>query len=285
MVFTRGSGGAMGRLLLLAGLLPLAGGAGARPVPGAGPGARNGTSGALNLTAVAVAGGGGPGGGGGLLAVGDSVLDFWSWDGESIPDAAGAAAGLEVVNAAVSGAEVLAGDGERSSIPEQYRGGAWDWVLIDGGANDVNAAGCGTEAAAEAVDRIISADSAGGAIVELVQRAREGGAEVMLMSYYQPMPWSEFTPCAEEAEALGARYAALAEAQEGVHFADIGGVLIPARPDFFDEDGSHPSVAGSRAVGDFLGRLMTGGGKRRSLAQEPAASRPPMAGSRAAPSA
>ena len=99
------------------------------------------------------------------------------------------------------------------------------------------------------------------------------------------MPWSEFTPCAEEAEALGARYAALAEAQEGVHFADIGGVLIPARPDFFDEDGSHPSVAGSRAVGDFLGRLMTGGGKRRSLAQEPAASRPPMAGSRAAPSA
>ena len=101
-----------------------------------------------------------------LLAVGDSVLDWNREEGASIPSVVGRYAHLEVINESIGGSQVL--DHGPGGIPQQYISGAWSWVLIDGGANDVGD-GCGCGHCMHQVDRIISADIRTGAMVDLVE--------------------------------------------------------------------------------------------------------------------
>ena len=70
-----------------------------------------------------------------MLAIGDSFFDFHSDDESSIPHVAAAELGKTVANASVSGALLLEGD---EAIPDQYVAGDWEWVIVDGGGNDVN---------------------------------------------------------------------------------------------------------------------------------------------------
>mmetsp|Transcript_2211 Transcript_2211/g.5125 ORF Transcript_2211/g.5125 Transcript_2211/m.5125 type:complete len:600 (+) Transcript_2211:347-2146(+) len=185
-----------------------------------------------------------------LLALGDSLQDIHSDNGSSIPDAAGQVAGMQVYNRAVSGARVLSGN---DTIPSQYRRGPeWHagWVLVNGGANDAGLA-CGRGMGI--VDRIVSEDATAGVMVDLVETILEDENKVMLMSYYEPMKWSEFADCKDEMLAFAERYEKLAERLQGVWFVDIRDVMSPSKPEYYEEDGSHPSPMGSMAIGEFVG--------------------------------
>ena len=70
-----------------------------------------------------------------IYAVGDSVFE-WGLGEYSAPEVVGKVLNIPVYNAAISGSMISTN--EDWSIPNQYEDGDWDWVILDGGANDLN---------------------------------------------------------------------------------------------------------------------------------------------------
>ena len=184
-----------------------------------------------------------------LLAIGDSVLDWNRDEGASIPAIVGQRAQLEVINESISGSQVL--DPSDEGIPQQYISGDWNWVLIDGGANDVGD-GCGCGECMGQVNRIISPDASEGAMVSLVSRAVGDGAHVVLLGYYQ-VSGPDFDGCEDEAEAINARYQALAERSPEVIFVNMSDAVSNEPMNvYLDEDGIHPSIYGGELIGELI---------------------------------
>lgn len=190
-----------------------------------------------------------------VLAIGDSILVWNSDTAQSIPDVYGAAASRTVSNEALGGARLLAGE---RSIPSQYSASARNYsrVLLDGGGNDVGGDGCGCGDCLGTVDLIIDAQASAGPMVQLIDMIVADGADVVLLGYYMPPPFGEFADCTEELAALNRRYAALAASRPAVQFVDMGDVVVYAdRPDYFD-DPIHPSVEGSRVIGEYIAQQL-----------------------------
>ncbi|MBM2575119.1 SGNH/GDSL hydrolase family protein [Jannaschia sp. Os4] len=213
---------------------------------------------ALLLTACASTGGGSAGGG--LLAVGDSVL---AWNGAAgVPEGVGAALGLPVRDASRSGARVASrGSGITAFVPsvsEQWRAnaGRWDWVLMDGGANDLQGA-CGTAAERAVLDRLIS-PALTGAIPSLVAEMRATGSRVALMGYYPGLAGrvTSFTGCTPVLTELDRRLARLAARDAGIVFADSGDVIRPAVRADYAADAVHPSAQGSARIAGVMAGAM-----------------------------
>ena len=119
-----------------------------------------------------------------ILAIGDSILAFHSGSCASIPDVAGETLGRPVRNAAKSGAKVSPGFGHIwGDIRNQYLEGDWDWVVVEGGVNDLNN-DCDCGECSEVLDSLVSEDGAAGDVPQLVHRALDDGARVALMGYY-----------------------------------------------------------------------------------------------------
>lgn len=199
-----------------------------------------------------------------ILAIGDSVLAWHSWTGGSIPDVIAAELGELVVNAAVSGARLSRANGGfgllGADIGRQYRPGDWDWVIIDGGANDLRQE-CGCSRCEATLDGIISRDAARGEFPQLVDAAGGSGAQVMLVGYYGPsVRGGPFAPCWDELQILNARLSALAAARAGVHYVYSGAVMPPDRLDLYDPDLVHPSNAGAAAIGGLVAGAMRAAG-------------------------
>ncbi len=172
-----------------------------------------------------------------VLAVGDSVFEWNLGSGQSAPQFAAE----DVYNASIGGT-MMTGD---DPIPDQYIEGNWEWILVDGGANDLNdlcecSEECGPvmDAIDEAFDRF-------------VDERVSAGEKVLIWGYYDPPSDAEFgfAECGEEVDELAARQAAVAEAYDGAGFVDGRELSGDA---LFDEDRIHPSVEGSRAIGEQL---------------------------------
>ena len=95
-----------------------------------------------------------------MLAVGDSFLDWHHDEEKSIPDVVGDEMGEVMGNASISGAMAL--DSDEGSIPNQYREGAWSWVIINGGGNDLTDR-CDCRDCDGVMDRLLAADGESGA--------------------------------------------------------------------------------------------------------------------------
>ncbi|MEM6533087.1 MAG: SGNH/GDSL hydrolase family protein [Myxococcota bacterium] len=186
-----------------------------------------------------------------VLAIGDSLLD-WNRDmSASIPDVYGARSGRSVTNAAVGGARLLGGE---RLIPSQYAESSRNFaqVLLDGGGNDLGGDGCGCGNCLPVVDQIISADLQSGGMVDLLNQITADGSQAILLGYYLPPPFGEFAACDEEFVELNARYSSFADSDPMVRFVNMGNVIDHSRnPEYFD-DVIHPSVAGSRVVGEYI---------------------------------
>lgn len=189
-----------------------------------------------------------------ILAIGDSIFD-WNVDEEaSIPHVLGETLGIPTVNAAVGGT-LLTGDEE--PIPSQYVAGtAWSWVVMDGGGNDLNdRCGCG---ACDAVMNEIVAPNGSGVLRSFVEERVAEGTKVMFMGYPDLPAGAQFgfDRCDDEIETLSARVADLARDIDGMYFADARDVVSSADVDLFDEDRVHPSIEGSRVMGEFLAQAI-----------------------------
>lgn len=195
------------------------------------------------------------------LFLGDSVLAWHDWTCEAVPHEASFATGRYLTHAAVSGAPITRdgpGEGDITQAWEKRASEQWSWVVLDGGANDVNqecdcqegdASGCDA-----VVDTVISADGGDGDLVDLVAdiEAQAPDAAVLLLGYYPLHPEASdgWQTCAAHYQDLNVRYEALAETYERVRYLDLGTVMDPSsRPELYGVDFVHPSKEGSAAMG------------------------------------
>lgn len=195
---------------------------------------------------------------GDILVIGDSVLAWNKGSGADVGQVIAAELGREVVSRAALGARIEAGAGAALlglRIPDQLSPGPWNWVVMNGGANDLRAA-CGCTACDAEIDRLISADGTGGAIPRLIAAARSQGAQVLWMGYYQAPMSGAFAACRPALVEIERRIARHARARNGVVFVDAEEALDPADPALLASDRTHPSPAGSRVIGEYLARTI-----------------------------
>jgi len=187
-----------------------------------------------------------------VIVVGDSILAWHRGSGRSIPDAVEKATGLDVSNVSVSGARFLGA----GNIPSQYVTGDWDWVIVDGGGNDLLPA-CGTPDATAILNALISPDGRSGAIPAFVNSAASGGIQVIVLGYY---PVSDrggpFQPCISVLDELAKRQTRLAAANPAVTFVDSGRVIGASDPASYAPDLVHPSPRGAALVGQLVASAM-----------------------------
>ncbi len=183
-----------------------------------------------------------------LLVVGDSMLAWHRTTGRSVPDVVGRDLDLQVDHRAVSGSQLTRGP---MAIPGRYREGPYRWLLVDGGANDLNAR-CRCEGCDAILDALASPDGAGGALPALVDQALADGLSVVVMGY-PTLPDDArygFDRCHDELPRLHARYRAAADRRPGVTFVDMAAAIDGEDPALFDTDRVHPSVVGAAIMGE-----------------------------------
>lgn len=192
-----------------------------------------------------------------ILAIGDSILEWNVWTGESIPEVIGELLDRPVINAAVGGAHFSNPDPAAAvgglDIRMQYVEGDWDWVVVDGGVNDLhNDCGCG--ACEDVLDDLVSADGRSGEIPDFVNGLVDAGDQVLFMGYYGVPSDAEFgfDRCVDEATEHGRRLLAMTAAIEGAWFVSAGDVVSADNRPAYAEDLLHPSPAGSRLIAEHI---------------------------------
>ncbi|MBE0454301.1 MAG: SGNH/GDSL hydrolase family protein [Roseovarius sp.] len=142
------------------------------------------------------------------------------------------------------------------SIPKQHRGGSWDWVVLNGGGNDLWL-GCGCSRCERRMDRLISENGRRGAIPGLVSRLRQSGAQVIYVGYLRtPGVNSPIEHCVDEGDEMDARMARLAALDQGVHFVPLADMVPHGDLSYHAMDRIHPSMKASRAIGLRIARLI-----------------------------
>lgn len=183
--------------------------------------------------------------------IGDSVM---TWNGENaIPAVVARILGEPVDNNARAGARLTQSSFLVTSVMGQYRPGVWDWVVVNGGANDLNR-DCRCAACAREIEALVSPDGQRGIWADLVAGLRAGGARrVMIVGYYGPTGRGGRTDrCADELAVVDARLARLAATRDGVYFVDADPVMGPGTPELFARDLIHPNAQGSAAIGALV---------------------------------
>lgn len=178
-----------------------------------------------------------------IYAIGDSVME-WNIGNGSIPEEVGEMLGQSAYNAAISGS--MMSTGEDWSIPNQYVSGNWEWVIIDGGANDLNElCGCGP---CESVQANLS-----NSYRTLVESIRSEDVRVVIWGYYGiPTEAPEFGNCNESIDELSQMQSDLADEDDGVLWVS-GKVDITGEDlSYYDDDLIHPSIAGSRKIAEQI---------------------------------
>ncbi|KPP86860.1 MAG: GDSL-like lipase [Rhodobacteraceae bacterium HLUCCA08] len=193
-----------------------------------------------------------------VLVMGDSLMAFNGAAGRGVADGLEAALGVPVVDRAVAGARyfhalpISGAAGMR--IDAQYRPGDWDWVVLNGGGNDL-LLGCGCGPCAAQLDRLISADGRAGAIPDLVARFRGQGARVLYTGYLRtPGITSPVEACGPLGDAMDRRLAAMAARDPGVVFVSLARLVPDGDDSYHARDLIHPSPRGSAAIAALVAR-------------------------------
>lgn len=183
-----------------------------------------------------------------ILVVGDSIFAWHRGTGRSIPDVIESRSELTVSNIAVSGARFLGDDG----IPAQYRAGAWQVVVFDGGGNDLSPV-CGSGDELPVLDRLISADGLRGAIPDFARQITTDGAKAIVLGYFPiSAEGGPFEPCEATLNTLRDRQMRMASALSNVTFVDSRRAVDPADLTAYAPDLIHPSPRGAELVGGLV---------------------------------
>ncbi len=189
-----------------------------------------------------------------VLVVGDSLLDWHSLKGNSIPQVLARKTGWDVRNRAASGAKMYltgAEENPRSVIPAQFEDGNWDWVVVNGGANDLLTK-CGCRRCDKVINGIISRDGSQGILPDLVRRARSTGAQVMMVGYIGNPRLNLFSGCTDEVLEIVRRQKLLAQKARGVRYFSTRDVIAINKRSSFALDGIHPSQRSTKRIGAHL---------------------------------
>lgn len=193
-----------------------------------------------------------------ILLMGDSMMAFNRPGGQSVADAIETDLGQEVIDRSVVGARYfyyLPISGSAGvKLTAQYRPGPWDWVVLNGGGNDL-LFGCGCGNCDRQLDRLISADGRRGAIHAFVAAIRAGGAKVVYAGYLRnPGVQSPIKACRPVGDELDRRLGRMALRDAGVEFVSLADLVPNGDRSYHQPDLIHPSVKGSRAIGQRIAR-------------------------------
>ena len=178
-----------------------------------------------------------------ILTIGDSIME-WNLGEGGVSEQVGEMLGKQSYNAAISGS--MMSSGEDWSIPFQYFEGDWEWVIVDGGANDLNElCGCGP---CEAVQADIA-----DAYQNLVDTVRSSGSRVVIWGYYGiPTEAPEFGNCNDAIDQLSQMQIELADTDEGVLWVNGKADITGEDLSYYDDDLIHPSVKGSQKIAEQI---------------------------------
>lgn len=196
-----------------------------------------------------------------ILAIGDSILTWNAGANATIPEVMSRELDRTVMSRAVSGAYISHPDpdeaDERNEIRQQYVEGEWDWVVMDGGVNDLNVE-CGCGDCGDVMDAMIGADGLSGEIPEFVRGLVASGSQVMYVGYYDLPNDAEFgfNRCGDEVDMLNARLDEMAETIAGVWYVSAGDAVVADGVAAYDDDLIHPSVLGSARIGEHVARAI-----------------------------
>jgi len=195
-----------------------------------------------------------------MLVMGDSILFYNAPSCASVGDVVAEELGRSVYIAAKTGAKVNP-DGAYvfGDIREQYVSNDWEWLVLNGGLNDMNQ-DCDCGPCGAVLDSIVTADGRRGDVPALIDKARADGARVALVGYAEVDPdakWG-FGACNDAILALEDRYRTLASQDEDVVFVDPSdAVSLEGTPDAYARDGVHPSEEGSAAMGRLVAEAIS----------------------------
>ena len=202
-----------------------------------------------------------PKNGGDILVLGDSVMAWNGSDDHSIGDLIGKVLNRQVVDKSVPGAK-FSNDSPLFSaigfdIRQQYPGGRWNWVVMDGGANDLGFNDCKCGACTPVVDRLIAPDAHSGDIPTFIEGLRRTGAQVLWMGYYAGNGKGSFEGCRDDLVLMERRIARYAAHTSGVTFLDAENVIDRTDPTMFASDNTHPSAKASNLIGTYLAKAIS----------------------------
>ena len=181
-----------------------------------------------------------------ILALGDSLLDFHTPDGD-IATVAAEALGMSVELGAIGGTTMLEPDG--GAIGDTYVEGSFSVLVVSGGGNDLATCGCAGRCE-DVIDQLVTADAEAGAIVELVERAAADDKRIAWTGYMRPLADAEeFTGCDRELDTLRDRLRALEVRVPEMVFVDGAELGTGSERALYEQDGYHPSREGSALLG------------------------------------
>lgn len=187
-----------------------------------------------------------------ILMMGDSMMAANRTSGRSVGIALERQLGEDVIDRSVYAARIIYAlpltGAAGLSIPAQYQKGEWDWVVLNGGGNDLMF-GCACGYCGGMVDRLISKDATAGAIPQLVSRLRKGGAKVVWAGYLRnPGLFTPVRPCKVFGDELDRRLARLDARDPGMVFVPMSDLVPAGDPTLHQQDLMHPSPKGSAAI-------------------------------------
>ena len=195
-----------------------------------------------------------------ILVIGDSLLASHSISGRGIADRLEQILRVPVKDHSVAGARMIYNlpitGAMGLSIPRQFREGDWDWVIVNGGGNDVWL-GCGCNRCDRKINRMIAKDGRRGVIPGLVSRIRQSGARVLYLGYLRSPGFdTPIEECKDEGDELEARIARLAALDRDIVFHSITDLVPPGDLSFHAVDRIHPSLKGSAAIAGRLAEVI-----------------------------
>ncbi|WP_372884098.1 SGNH/GDSL hydrolase family protein [Shimia sp.] len=195
-----------------------------------------------------------------ILAMGDSLMAWHSVTGRSVGHVLAKELGEPVATHAVSGARILyalpISGAIGLKIAKQYRPGDWDWIVLNGGGNDLWM-GCGCHKCERRMGRMISEDGRRGAIPHLVSTLLGSGAKVIYVGYLRsPGAWSPIEACRDEGEEFEARLAALSKLLPDMHFLSLADLVPHGDRSYHGLDMVHPSYKASREIAGMVAEVI-----------------------------
>ena len=195
-----------------------------------------------------------------ILVVGDSLLASHKISDRAISHAMERSLREPVVDRSVIGARFLyslpISGAAGLNITKQYLPGKWDWVIVNGGGNDLWL-GCGCLVCDGKMNRLISQDGARGKIPGFISDLRQSGAQVLYVGYMRsPGRGSPIEHCKDEGRELERRVTKLADLDSGVHFLSLRDLVPNGDASYHAVDMIHPSVKATSAIGQMVAQYI-----------------------------
>ena len=195
-----------------------------------------------------------------ILTMGDSLLATHSISGRAVSNAVEKMLGERVTDRSVGGARIIYGlpitGAMGLKIAKQYRVGKWEWIILNGGGNDIWF-GCGCHSCDRKINRLISGNGRGGEIPRLVSKLRRTGARVIYVGYLRsPGVGSPIESCKDEGDELERRIDAMARADKGVYFLSLAQMVPFGDRSYHGFDMIHPSLKASREIGKRIAEII-----------------------------